>query len=117
MTNTRSTDPEILEHRFKEVRLEEFSIRKNSGGYGKHKGGNGVIRSLHFLESKQISIVSERRTIPPYGIFGGDPGKCGQNSIITSDGEVELDSKVERLVKEGETIVIKTPGGGGFGVI
>ena len=117
MTNTRSTDPEILEHRFKEVRLEEFSIRKNSGGYGKYKEGHGVIRSLHFLESKQISIVSERRTIPPYGILGGEPGKCGQNSIITSDGEVELDSKVERLVKEGETIVIKTPGGGGFGVI
>ena len=117
MTNTRSTDPEILEHRFKEIRLEEFSIRKNSGGHGKYKGGNGVIRSLHFLESKQISIVSERRTIPPYGIFGGGPGKCGQNSIITNDGEVELDSKVERLVKKGEMIIIKTPGGGGFGVI
>ena len=117
MTNTRSTDPEILEHRFKEIRLEEFSIRKNSGGHGKCKGGNGVIRSLHFLESKQVSIVSERRIIPPYGIFGGEPGKCGQNSIITNDGEVELDSKVERLVKKGETIVIKTPGGGGFGVI
>ena len=83
----------------------------------RYKGGNGVIRSLHFLESKQISIVSERRAIPPYGIFGGGPGKCGQNSIITNDGEVELDSKVERLVKKGEMIIIKTPGGGGFGVI
>ena len=117
MTNTRSTDPEILEQRFKEIRLEEFSIRKNSGGNGKHKGGNGVVRSLHFLESRKISIVSERRSIPPYGVFGGESGKCGLNLIRIHGKEIKLDSKVERVVEKGETIIIKTPGGGGFGVI
>ena len=117
MTNTRSTDPEILEQRFKEIRLEEFSIRKNSGGDGKHRGGNGVVRSLHFLEPRKVSIVSERRSRPPYGLFGGKSGKCGLNSIRSHGKEIRLESKVERVVEKGETIIIKTPGGGGFGVI
>jgi len=117
MTNTRSTDPEILEQRFKEIRLEEFSIRKNSGGDGKHRGGNGVVRSLHFLEPRKVSIVSERRSRAPYGLFGGESGKCGLNSIRSHGKEIRLESKVERVVEKGETIIIKTPGGGGFGVI
>jgi|TARA_B110000438_G_scaffold198716_1_gene190219 5-oxoprolinase (ATP-hydrolysing) len=116
MTNTRSTDPEILEQRFKEIRLEEFSIRNNSGGNGKYRGGNGVVRSLYFLEPRKISIVSERRTTPPYGVFGGESGKCGINSIRSDGKEIKLDSKVERVVEKGETIIIKTPGGGGFGI-
>ena len=115
MTNTRSTDPEILEQRFKEIRLEEFSIRKNSGGDGKHRGGNGVVRSLHFLEPRKVSIVSERRSRPPYGLFGGESGKCGLNLIRSHGKEIRLESKVERVVEKGETIIIKTPGGGGFG--
>ena len=117
MTNTRSTDPEILEQRFKEIRLEEFSIRKNSGGDGKHRGGNGVVRSLHFLEPRKVSIVSERRSRAPYGLLGGESGKCGLNSIRSHGKEIRLESKVERVVEKGETIIIKTPGGGGFGVI
>ena len=117
MTNTRSTDPEILEQRFKEIRLEEFSIRKNSGGDGKHRGGNGVVRSLHFLEPRKVSIVSERRSRAPYGLFGGESGECGLNSIRSHGKEIRLESKVERVVEKGETIIIKTPGGGGFGVI
>ena len=68
MTNTRSTDPEILEHRFREIRLESFRIRHGSGGDGKNKGGDGVIREINFLEPRKVSIVSERRKIPPYGV-------------------------------------------------
>jgi 5-oxoprolinase (ATP-hydrolysing) len=116
MTNTRSTDPEILEHRFREIRLESFSIRHGSGGVGKNKGGNGVIREINFLEPRKVSIVSERREIPPYGMSGGESASCGSNLLINISGEeIDLGGKAERIVEPGETIVIKTPGGGGFG--
>jgi 5-oxoprolinase (ATP-hydrolysing) len=116
MTNTRSTDPEILEHRFREIRLEKFEIRKNSGGNGQYKGGNGVIREISFLEPRKVSIVSERRNIPPYGISGGESASCGSNILRQASGEeIDLGGKVERVVKSGETVIIRTPGGGGFG--
>ena len=115
MTNTRSTDPEILEHRFREIRLDKFSIRKNSGGEGKFRGGDGVLREISFLEPRKVSIVSERRTIPPYGSSGGQPGSCGVNILKSDSGEIILEGKVERQVKAGESIEIQTPGGGGFG--
>ena len=116
MTNTRSTDPEILEHRFREIRLEKFEIRKNSGGNGQYKGGNGVIREISFLEPRKVSIVSERRKIPPYGVSGGDSASCGSNILRQASGEeIDLGGKVERVVKSGETVIIRTPGGGGFG--
>ena len=117
MTNTRSTDPEILEHRFREIRLDKFSIRKNSGGEGKFRGGDGVLREISFLEPRKVSIVSERRTIPPYGSSGGQPGSCGVNILRSDSGETVLEGKVERQVKAGESIEIQTPGGGGFGRI
>ena len=116
MTNTRSTDPEILEHRFNEIRLDSFGIRKGSGGLGKNKGGDGVVREITFLEPKKVSIVSERREIPPYGMSGGESATCGCNLLRNTSGEeIDLGGKAERIIESGETIIIKTPGGGGFG--
>jgi len=116
MTNTRSTDPEILEHRFQEIMLEKFTIRKGSGGAGKFCGGDGVVREIKFLEPRRVSILSERRVFPPYGMSGGDEGSCGSNHLRKNSGEeIDLGGKFEKVVKSGETIVIKTPGGGGFG--
>jgi len=116
MTNTRATDPEILEHRFNEIRLDSFRIRKDSGGLGKNKGGDGIVREITFLEPRKVSIVSERRKIPPYGMSGGEPASCGRNSLITNSGEeIDLGGKSERIVESGERIIIRTPGGGGFG--
>ena len=116
MTNTRITDPEVLEFRYPQVRLESFSIRKNSGGKGKFNGGNGVIRRLRFLETCKVSILSERRSIPPYGLQGGQDGMCGKNTITYCDGrEQTLPSKITLEVQQQEIISIYTPGGGGFG--
>ena len=116
MTNTRITDPEVLEQRFPEVRLERFAIRRGSGGKGRHRGGDGVIRAVRFLEPRKVSILSERRAYPPYGLVGGGPGAKGRNILIRRDGTSEnLGGKVERVVKAGELVIIKTPGGGGFG--
>ena len=85
MTNTRSTDPEILEARFP-VRLEEFSIRKNSGGKGKYKGGNGVTRKLRFLEPMTVTTLCSHRKVPPFGVNGGEPGQCGREWLETATG-------------------------------
>ncbi|UCD39037.1 MAG: hydantoinase B/oxoprolinase family protein [Fidelibacterota bacterium] len=116
MTNTRITDPEVLEQRFPEIRLEQFSLRRGSGGRGKFRGGNGVLREILFLEPRKISILSERRIHAPYGLGGGSPGRRGKNVLIRGDGtKVNLGGKVERIVQAGEIIIFKTPGGGGFG--
>ena len=117
MTNTRATDPEILEFRYPEIRLERFSIRKASGGSGKFKGGNGTIREIRFLKKRKVSILSERRKYQPYGMAGGGFGKAGKNSLIKASGKKELlKGKVEKIVKSGDRIIIETPGGGGYGV-
>jgi 5-oxoprolinase (ATP-hydrolysing) len=116
MTNTRATDPEVLEHRFPEIRLERFGLRQSSGGDGLYKGGNGTIRKVKFLKKRKVSILSERRNYPPYGMAGGSSGKCGKNWLEKVSGELEpLAGKVERVVEPGETIIIETPGGGGYG--
>ncbi len=116
MTNTRATDPEVLELRHPEIRLEQFSIRKGSGGDGLFKGGDGTVRDVQFLEKRKISILSERRNYRPYGTANGGAGTAGRNRLITSSGEeVVLADKVERVVESGERIIIETPGGGGFG--
>ena len=116
MTNTRSTDPEILENRFKEIRLNKFEIRKDSGGQGEFRGGDGIIREFVFLESRKVSILSERRVIAPYGLRGGHEGLHGSNSIRKVSGEeIDLGGKAEIIINPGEIIIIKTPGGGGFG--
>lgn len=115
MTNSRLTDPEVLEWRFP-VLLESFSIRANSGGLGYHRGGNGVIRRLRFLEPMTAAILSGRRIIPPYGLNGGGNGAVGKNWVERSDGTVEeLGSTAIVQMQKGDVFVIETPGGGGYG--
>ncbi len=116
MTNSRLTDPEILELRYP-VRLEEFRIRTGSGGEGRHRGGDGVTRKIRFLEAMNAAIVSGHRRVPPFGVAGGGAGTVGRNSIVRADGRVEiLDSADQLSVRPGDILVIETPGGGGFGL-
>lgn len=115
MTNSRITDPEVLEWRFPVV-LEEFCIRKNSGGNGKHHGGNGVIRKIRFLDSMTVSILSSHRLKPGFGLRGGLAGSTGHNSILRYNGDVvELGGCAEINMQAGDSLIIKTPGGGGYG--
>ena len=115
MTNTRITDPEILERRFP-VMLREFSLRRDSGGKGAFRGGDGLVREVEFLEPLNAAILSERRVYPPYGLEGGKPGKCGTNLFIRNDGSVlYLGGKNEVRALPGERMRIETPGGGGYG--
>lgn len=115
MTNSRLTDPEVLEWRFP-VRLESFKIRRGSGGRGRHRGGDGVERRLRFLQSMSASILAGHRQVPPYGLAGGEPGKVGDNRVEHADGRVtELDSRGQVEVAPGDLFVIETPGGGGYG--
>lgn len=117
MTNSRLTDPEVLEWRFP-VLVKEFSIRSNSGGTGQHRGGNGVIRHIQFREAMTAAILSGHRRIPPFGLAGGEPGAIGQNSVIRQNGTVEaLPGKAEVQMHPGDGFVIETPGGGGFGEV
>ncbi|MFY7804081.1 MAG: hydantoinase B/oxoprolinase family protein [Limnoraphis robusta] len=115
MTNSRLTDPEVLEWRFP-VLLEEFSIRPNSGGKGQYKGGNGITRKIRFLEKMTASILSGHRVIPPFGLAGGEAGLVGKNSVIRNDETVEiLGSTATIEINEGDLFIIETPGGGGYG--
>lgn len=115
MTNSRLTDPEILEWRYP-VRLESYEIRENSGGAGAWHGGNGGIRKIRFLEPMTASILSNNRIIPPFGADGGEPGKCGRNYVIRNDGrEEDLGFVASTEMQAGEVFVIETPGGGGYG--
>ncbi|MDB9516763.1 hydantoinase B/oxoprolinase family protein [Roseofilum reptotaenium CS-1145] len=116
MTNSRLTDPEVLEHRFP-VRLEEFAIRSQSGGQGQFCGGNGIVRRIQFLESMTAGILSNHRQIPPFGLAGGEPGAVGRNWIERKNGYTEeLDSTATVELDAGEKITIETPGGGGWGM-
>jgi 5-oxoprolinase (ATP-hydrolysing) len=118
MTNTRLTDPEILERRYP-VRVREFSIRRGSGGHGMHRGGDGVVRRIEFLKPLTLSLLSERRgPHPPYGMAGGTSGALGVNRLIRADGStVSLGGILQIDVANGDTLIIETPGGGGFGRI
>lgn len=116
MTNTRITDPEVLEARYP-VRLCEFSIRQESGGAGEFHGGNGIVRELEFLRPLQASLISSRRAgRPPYGLNGGAPGQLGRNICLRADGTIEsLGSTAQIQLQSGDRIRIESPGGGGFG--
>ena len=115
MTNTRITDPEILERRYP-VMLREFSVRKNSGGSGKFIGGDGLVREVEFLEPLNAAILSERRVHQPYGLNCGEPGKSGLNLFFRNDGTILfLGGKNEIHAETGDRIRIETPGGGGYG--
>ena len=117
MTNTRLTDPEVLERRYP-VRLCRFAIRRGSGGRGLFRGGDGAVRELEFLRPLEVSILSERRgPYPPYGLAGGDPGALGRN-VLWRKGAQEpllLGAKVQFDVEPGDRLIIETPGGGGCG--
>jgi 5-oxoprolinase (ATP-hydrolysing) len=115
MTNTRMTDPEVLETRFP-VRVDEFSIRSGSGGLGKYVGGNGITRRLTFNEAMTITTLSSHRIHPPAGAHGGDPGAVGENMVQRVNGTIEIlcgDDQID--VSAGDTFIMKTPGGGGYG--
>ncbi len=115
MTNSRLTDPEVLESRFP-VLLEQFAIRRGSGGAGQWRGGDGAVRRLRFLEPMQAGILSNRRRVPPFGLAGGEPGACGTGRVERADGRIEvLGATASVSVGAGDVIVIETPGGGGYG--
>ncbi|HET9459371.1 MAG TPA: hydantoinase B/oxoprolinase family protein [Sphingomicrobium sp.] len=115
MTNSRLTDPEILETRHP-VRLERFAVRRGSGGTGAHRGGDGVIRDVLFLEPMSANILANRRRVPPRGIMGGGDAMPGRNWVERTDGKVEvLAACGSAEMRPGDRFVIETPGGGGFG--
>ncbi len=116
MTNSLNTPIEALEH-YLPIRLNKYLLRKSSGGKGKYKGGDGIIREYKFFVETEISILSERRRIPPYGLKGGNPGKTGRNYLIRGKRKILLPSKVNFNAKVGDILRIETPGGGGFGKI
>jgi 5-oxoprolinase (ATP-hydrolysing) len=117
MTNSRLTDPEVLEWRFPVI-LQSFEIRTGSGGKGRYRGGNGVIRKVKFLQNMTANIISSHRQIPPYGLKGGGPGSVGNNRVEHTDGSVTQLSGTDQIeLKQGDVFVIETPGGGGYGSI
>ncbi|MEJ2407904.1 MAG: hydantoinase B/oxoprolinase family protein [Novosphingobium sp.] len=115
MTNSRLTDPEVLESNFP-VLLEEFAIRRGSGGSGARRGGDGAVRRVRFLEPMQAGILASRRTFAPFGLAGGEDGAPGRNRIERADGTVEeLGATASVSLRAGDVFVIETPGGGGYG--
>jgi 5-oxoprolinase (ATP-hydrolysing) len=115
MTNSRLTDPEVLEWRFP-VLLESFEIRPGSGGRGAHRGGDGTTRQLRFLEEMELAILSGHRRIPPYGVGGGEPGERGSNWVERTDGSrTEMSGADATVMRPGDVFVLQTPGGGGYG--
>jgi 5-oxoprolinase (ATP-hydrolysing) len=115
MTNSRLTDPEVLEWRYP-VLVESFAIRKDSGGAGRHRGGDGVVRRIKFREKMSAAILSGRRAVPPFGADGGQPGALGRNTVVRADGSTEtLPGTAVTEMRPGDMFVIETPGGGGFG--
>ncbi|MEU5322399.1 hydantoinase B/oxoprolinase family protein [Streptomyces sp. NPDC021056] len=115
MTNSRLTDPEVLEWRLP-VRLDEFAVRQDSGGAGRWRGGDGAVRRIRFLEPMTVSTLSQHRRVPPYGMAGGAPGALGANRVERADGTVtDLGGSDAADVGPGDVLVIETPGGGGYG--
>ena len=115
MTNTLNTPVEALEFAYP-LRVQRYEIRSDSGGLGKYTGGDGIIREIEVLADSQVTLLSERRSIPPYGLSGGQAGKLGINSVISAGVERPLAAKATETLLKGDRLVIRTPGGGGFGV-
>jgi N-methylhydantoinase B len=115
MTNTLNTPVEALEYALP-VRVTRYSLRPGSGGPGRHRGGDGLRRDLHFLCSVRVNLLSERRHRPPYGLTGGQPGRRGRNVLVRADGtEHDLPGKATLDLEAGDTLSLRTPGGGGWG--
>jgi N-methylhydantoinase B len=115
MTNSLNTPVEALEHAYP-IRVERYSLRKQSGGKGKSRGGDGVVRQMRFLGRTQVTVLSDRRKFQPYGLSGGAPGQTGRTVVIRKNGVAEeLPGKVTLWLDAGDMLSIETPGGGGFG--
>jgi len=115
MTNTRLTDPEVLEFRYPVV-LEDFHIRPGSGGRGKWHAGDGIRRTIRFLEKMECTILSGHRRVPPFGLAGGEAGQVGENWARRKDGSVEkLQGCDATVIDKNEAIIIQTPTAGGYG--
>lgn len=114
MTNTLNTPVEALEHAYP-LRVTRYAIRHGSGGKGAFRGGDGVIRELEFLGDAQVTMLSERRKLRPYGLAGGEPAKSGENTLVHKNRRRKLPSKFNRHVEAGDRLIIATPGGGGYG--
>ena len=114
MTNTLNTPTEVLEHIYP-VRVHRYALRNGSGGAGKFRGGEGVVREIEMLADVQAGILSDRRKLNPYGLMGGSPGKPGKNEIVGKGRTRRLPSKCTFRALSGSIIRIETPGGGGWG--
>jgi N-methylhydantoinase B len=114
MTNTLNTPVEALEYTYP-MRVLKYAVRQGSGGRGRHRGGNGIVRDLQMLVPVQATLLSERRKLPPYGLAGGESGQCGENILIRDGEEFPLPSKGTFELRPGDVLSIRTPGGGGWG--
>ena len=114
MTNTLNTPIEALEYTYP-FQVNEYSIRYGSGGKGLHRGGDGIVREIKLLSDAEVTVLSERRKLSPYGLFGGEPGVKGKTVIIKNGREEEKSGKFSTSLKKGDTVRIETPGGGGYG--
>jgi N-methylhydantoinase B len=115
MTNSLNTPAEALEYAYP-LRVMEYSVRKQSGGTGKHKGGDGIVREIELLSDAQVTLLSDRRKRGPYGLSGADEGRVGRNEVLRANGSREsLPSKGSVRLKRGDRVRIESPGGGGFG--
>jgi N-methylhydantoinase B len=114
MTNTLNTPVEALEYSYPFL-VTDYSIRRETGGQGKHTGGNGIVREIHVQADAEITVLSERRKIPPYGLLGGEPGKTGNNILVKSGKRMEVGAKFSTFLHKNDIVRIETPGGGGYG--
>jgi 5-oxoprolinase (ATP-hydrolysing) len=115
MTNTRITDVEVLETRYP-VRVERFAIRRGSGGAGRFRGGDGLVRELVFLDEVDLSVLSQHRVERPFGLAGGEPGACGAQRVVRAGGEVVVLGPIDGCrMGRGDRLIVETPGGGGYG--
>jgi N-methylhydantoinase B len=116
MTNSLNTPAEALEYAYP-LRVRRYSLRPGSGGGGKHRGGDGIIREIEVLTDCEVTLLADRRTQPPWGLAGGKAGAAGRASVTRRDGSVEeMPGKFSTRVLSGERIRIESPGGGGWGV-
>ena len=114
MSNTLNTPVEALEHTYP-LRVEAYSLRQNSGGIGQHHGGDGLVRAIRFLSPVSVTVTSERRQRPPYGLQGGNSGQPGKNSLVQNETETQLPGKITLALQTGAMLRLETPGGGGWG--
>lgn len=115
MTNSWNTPVEAFEHLYP-LRIRSYRIRSGSGGRGKHRGGDGIVREYEFLTGADVTILSDRRTRGPYGLLGGYPGARGRNSLLRGNRTTPIPGKSRFEVKPGDVLRIESPGGGGYGV-